>query len=101
MKNRILSAALALCLCLGLAVPALAAGPTFTDVPASHWAYDAIEDMSSRGVVAGFGNGRFGPGVNVTRLGSETRSPCWRARASWTTPRRLSKTMMRTASAHP
>ena len=66
MKNRILSAALALCLCLGLAVPALAAGPTFTDVPASHWAYDAIEDMSSRGVVAGFGNGRFGPGVNVT-----------------------------------
>lgn len=66
MKNRILSAALALCLCLGLAVPAWAAGPTFTDVPASHWAYDAIEDMSSRGVVAGFGNGRFGPGVNVT-----------------------------------
>ena len=66
MKNRILSVALALCLCLGLAVPAWAAGPTFTDVPASHWAYDAIEDMSSRGVVAGFGNGRFGPGVNVT-----------------------------------
>ena len=66
MKNRILSAALALCLCLGLAVPAWAAGPTFTDVPASHWAYDSIEDMSSRGVVAGFGNGRFGPGVNVT-----------------------------------
>ena len=66
MKNQILSVALALCLCLGLAVPAWAAGPTFTDVPASHWAYDAIEDMSSRGVVAGFGNGRFGPGVNVT-----------------------------------
>lgn len=62
MKNRILSAALALCLCLGLAVPALAAGPTFTDVPASHWAYDAIEDMSSRGVVAGFGNGQIWTG---------------------------------------
>ena len=124
MKKRILSAALALCLCLGLAGPAWAAGPTFTDVPASHWAYDAIEDMSSRGVVAGFGNGRFGPGVNVTtaqfsvmlarlfyndEMSEMPADEAWfrnaitllAGKASWTTPRRLSKTMMRTASAHP
>lgn len=39
MKNRILSAALSLCLCLGLTVPACAAGPTFSDVPSSRWSY--------------------------------------------------------------
>lgn len=66
MKNRILSVALALCLCLGLAVPAWAAGPTFTDVPESHWAYDAIEDMADRGVVAGVVDGKFGPNAFVT-----------------------------------
>lgn len=40
--------------------------PTFTDVPTNHWAYDAIEDMSGRGVVSGYGNGKFGPNDNVT-----------------------------------
>lgn len=40
--------------------------PTFTDVQTSHWAYDAIEDMADRGVVAGVGDGKFGPNAFVT-----------------------------------
>ena len=40
--------------------------PTFPDVPTSHWAYDAIEDMADRGVVAGVGDGKFGPNAFVT-----------------------------------
>lgn len=66
MKNRILSAALALCLCLGLAVPALAAGPTFPDVPTSHWAYASVNRASENGWIAGYSNGKFGPTDNVT-----------------------------------
>ena len=53
MKNRILSFALALALCLGLTAPALAAAQTFTDVPASYWAYDAIERAYAGGIVNG------------------------------------------------
>lgn len=64
MKNRILSAALALC--LGLAVPALAAGPTFPDVPTSHWAYASVNRASENGWIAGYSNGKFGPTDNVT-----------------------------------
>ena len=36
---------LTLVLCLGLSVPALAAGP-YTDVPPDYWAYDAIMRVS-------------------------------------------------------
>ena len=42
-KKRILSAVIAAALSATMAVPAFAAAPTFSDVPASHWAYTAIE----------------------------------------------------------
>lgn len=61
MKKRLLSAVLALALCLGLTVPALAAEPTFRDVASGHWAYDAIEDMAARKVVNGVAPGQFAP----------------------------------------
>lgn len=66
MKNRILCTMLALALCLGLAVPAWAAGPTFTDVPTTHWAYDFVEEAVENGWVAGIGDGKFGPDQSVT-----------------------------------
>ncbi len=66
MKKRLLSVLLALTLCLGLTVPAMAAGPAFTDVTAGHWAYEAIEDMAGRKVVNGVGGGRFAPEDKVT-----------------------------------
>lgn len=53
-------------LCIGLAVPAAAAGSVFSDVPANHWACAAIEDMAARGVVQGVGGGRFDPASPVS-----------------------------------
>lgn len=53
MKKRILSFGLTLVFCLGLALPAFAAGQTFADVPTSHWAYAQIERAYAEGVIAG------------------------------------------------
>lgn len=43
------------------AVPAFAAAATnpFMDVPANHWAYDAISQLASRGVISGYPDGSF------------------------------------------
>ena len=40
---------------------------TFADVPSSHWAYDYINEMYTRGVVNGFPDGKFYPSSTVTR----------------------------------
>lgn len=42
MKKEVTALSLALALSLGLTAPAYAAGATFTDVPAEHWAYSAV-----------------------------------------------------------
>ena len=44
-----------------------ASGATFTDVPASHWAFDAISTAASFGWVNGVGNGQFAPNQHITR----------------------------------
>ena len=58
------------CLTLGnLAADALApAGPTFTDVPAYHWANKYVEFCASQGIVAGVGSGQFDPNGKLTGL---------------------------------
>lgn len=66
MKNRILSAVLSLCLCLGLAVPAWAAGSAFPDVPSSHWSHSYVERAAEKGWVSGTGNGLYEPNKKVT-----------------------------------
>ena len=65
-KKRALSALLSLALCAAMCVPALAAGPTFSDVPASHWAYTAIEKAAGNGMVAGVGDGKYAPNGTIT-----------------------------------
>lgn len=65
MKKRLLSLVLALALCLGLTVPAMAAGDTFIDVTAGHWAHDDIEAMAAQKVVNGVGGGKFDPDAKV------------------------------------
>ncbi|PZR98697.1 MAG: hypothetical protein DLM69_08360, partial [Candidatus Chloroheliales bacterium] len=42
-------------------------GPTFSDVPSSYWAYAPIETAVARGIINGYGDGRFGPGDNSSR----------------------------------
>lgn len=42
-------------------------GTTFTDVPASHWAYASIERAAQLGYVNGVGGGKFEPNRQLTR----------------------------------
>jgi hypothetical protein len=39
----------------------------FKDVPQGHWAFNAIHHLANEGIIAGYGNGIFGMGDNVTR----------------------------------
>ena len=46
---------------------ALKKAPTsFDDVAQTHWANPFIEYCASKGIITGYGDGRFGPGDNVT-----------------------------------
>jgi hypothetical protein len=49
------------------AVPAFAATNPFMDVPASHWAYDAVAQLAARGVVSGYPDGTFKGAQPATR----------------------------------
>lgn len=46
---------------------AIAAGLRFPDVPATSWAFAAIVDLSSRGLLSGYADGKFRPDASVTR----------------------------------
>ena len=50
-----------------LATAAIASANPFSDVPASHWAYDAVNSMAEKGIIQGFPNGTFKGNQNVTR----------------------------------
>lgn len=39
----------------------------FKDVPVDHWSYKAIMDLKEKNIVAGYGNGMFGFGDNISR----------------------------------
>lgn len=64
MKKQITAFVLALVLCAGLAVPVSAAG--FSDVPASHWAYEQINRAVTDGIVGGYADGSFRPAAPVS-----------------------------------
>jgi hypothetical protein len=49
------------------AVPAGPAEPSFSDVPADHWAYRYIEYAAAQGVTTGFPEGDYRPGLTVDR----------------------------------
>lgn len=40
---------------------------TYSDVTPSHWAYNAIEDLTKRGIIDGNDDGTFGPNEHITR----------------------------------
>lgn len=66
MKKRILSAVLALLLCVGM-MPGARAAQTYSDVPALHWAEKDIYRATELGIFNGIGNGLFGLGQAITR----------------------------------
>ena len=56
-KNLIV--ALALVFVLGIAGTAFAAANPFVDVPAKHWAYDAVTKLAQAGILDGYGDGTY------------------------------------------
>ena len=46
---------------------AIAAGPRFKDVPTTSWAFAAVADLSARGLITGYEDGKFRPDNAVTR----------------------------------
>ena len=65
-KKRTISLLLILGLTLGLAVPTMAAGQTYDDVPESYWGYKDIEAVSEAGYMNGIGGGQFAPEMKVS-----------------------------------
>ncbi len=59
-------AVLAVVALVAFAAPAFAANP-FMDVPAGHWAYDAVAQLAARGVVSGYPDGAFKGAQPATR----------------------------------
>lgn len=57
---------LAMAMALGVTASAYAANP-FSDVPAGHWAYDAVNRLAAAGIVDGYGDGNFGGERLMTR----------------------------------
>lgn len=48
-------------------LPQAFAASGFTDVPRSHWAYEAIMDMADRGIISGYNDRMFRPDNKITR----------------------------------
>ena len=48
-------------------VPAFAAANPFEDVPADHWAYDAVAQLAADGVIEGYGDGSYRGDQEITR----------------------------------
>ena len=66
MKKTLVSA-LTAALVVGAVSTTFAAANPFSDVPADHWAYDAVTQLAADGVVTGYGDGKFKGDKNITR----------------------------------
>lgn len=51
----------------GAAGTAFAAANPFSDVPAGHWAYEAVDQLAQKGVIEGYGDGTYRGGEAITR----------------------------------
>ena len=66
MKKYICGAALSAALLASSALASAAANP-FSDVPADHWAYDAVAQLADDGVIEGYGDGTYRGQNEITR----------------------------------
>ena len=67
MKKTFLATAIATAVTVGTMGSAFAASNPFSDVPADHWAYDAVQQLASDGVIEGYGDATFRGQQNITR----------------------------------
>lgn len=66
MSRKIISTMVA-ALTIGAASTTFAASNPFSDVPAGHWAYDAVTQLAADGIIEGYGDGTFLGNRNITR----------------------------------
>ncbi len=66
MKKSLISA-LTTALVVGAASTTFAAANPFEDVPADHWAYDAVAQLAADGVIEGYGDGTYRGDQEITR----------------------------------
>jgi len=66
MKKTLVSA-LTTALVVSAASTTFAASNPFSDVPADHWAYDAVSQLAADGVIEGYGDSTFQGDKNITR----------------------------------
>ena len=66
MKKTLVSA-LTGALVMGAAATTFAAANPFEDVPADHWAYDAVAQLAADGVIEGYGDGTYRGDQEITR----------------------------------
>ena len=70
MKNKpqkALAVLLVLILLLGIAVPSVAAGHSFADVPDGRWYTEAVQFVYEHNIMGGVGDNQFNPQGNLTR----------------------------------
>ncbi|SDP33641.1 S-layer homology domain-containing protein [Selenomonas ruminantium] len=65
--KKTLSATLGAALLVGMTSTTFAATNPFSDVPADHWAYDAVTQLANDGVIEGYGDTTFKGNRNITR----------------------------------
>ena len=65
--KKTLTAALTTALVVGAASTTFAAANPFSDVPADHWAYDAVAQLADDGVIEGYGDGTYRGQNEITR----------------------------------
>ncbi len=65
--KKTLCSVLTTALVAGVAGTTFAAANPFSDVPADHWAYDAVSQLAADGVIEGYGDSTFKGNRNITR----------------------------------
>ncbi len=90
--KKMMLAALTGAIVMGTAGTTFAASNPFSDVPAGHWAYDAVAQLAQDGVIDGYGDNTFQGDKNITRY--EMAQMVWLAQrqtAAQTTRRSASR----------
>ena len=68
MKKQLATALTGFIILSGAASTAFAATNPFEDVPADHWAYDAVAQLAADGVIEGYGDGTYRGDQAITRF---------------------------------
>ena len=66
MRKRMISLFMSIAMIFGI-LSTIALAGAMEDVPKNHWAHNYIEDLVSKGVINGYGDGTFRPDIKISR----------------------------------